>query len=155
MKAPVTLVLLCAVLAIAGCGGGSDGSDESTATAQKTKPNVNVPEGPPPKKLVVDDIEEGSGTAAEAYDVLTVEYVGVNYKTGQEFDSSWSRGEPFTFNLGAREVIRGWDRGLMGMKVGGRRELVIPPDLGYGETGTKSVPPNETLVFVVDLLSVE
>jgi len=155
VKASIPIIVLCAVLAFAGCGGDSGSSDESTATAKKTKPDVSVPKGPPPKKLVVKDLEEGSGAAAEAYDVVTVQYVGVNYKTGQEFDSSWSRGEPFTFNLGTREVIRGWDQGVTGMKIGGRRELIVPPALGYGETGTGSIPPNETLVFVVDLLSIE
>lgn len=144
-------------LLLAGCGssGGSDSSAESTATAKKTKPDVTVPEGAPPKKLVTGEIEEGTGATAEAGDRVTVQYVGVNYKSGQEFDSSWSRNEPFSFALGAGEVIEGWDEGVAGMKVGGRRELIIPPDLGYGETGAGSIPPNETLVFVVDLLDVE
>ncbi len=156
MKALVSILALCALLAFAGCGGSdSSSSTESTAVTKKTKPDVSVPKGPPPKKLVVKEIEEGTGATAKAYDVVTVQYVGVNYKSGAEFDSSWSRQEPFTFNLGAREVIRGWDQGIAGMKVGGRRELIVPPDLGYGETGTGSIPPNETLVFVVDLLSIE
>lgn len=155
MKGPISLAALCAVLALVGCGGGSSGADESTATAEKTKPKVVVPKAPPPKKLVVKDLEEGTGAEAKAYDVVAVQYVGVDYKTGQEFDSSWSRGEPFSFNLGGEEVIRGWDQGLRGMKVGGRRELIIPPDLAYGEAGTGSIPPNETLVFVVDLVSIQ
>lgn len=154
MKGSIPLVALCTVVALAGCGGGSDGGGESTAAVEKTKPKVTVPKGPPPKKLVVKDHEEGSGAEAKAYDVVTVQYVGVDYKTGREFDSSWSRGEPFSFNLGGEEVIKGWDRGLMGMKVGGRRELIIPPALAYGEAGTGSIPPNETLVFVVDLVSI-
>jgi len=153
MKRSILLLALCVAVALAGCGCGSGGSDESTATAQKTKPEVVVPKGPPPKKLVVKDLEEGTGAEAKAYDLVTVQYVGVNYKSGREFDSSWSRGEPFGFNLGAGEVIKGWDRGLMGMKVGGRRELIIPPALAYGEASTGSIPPNETLVFVVDLVS--
>ncbi len=153
MKALSSTLVLCALLALAGCGEDSDG--ESTTSSEKTKPNVVTPKGAPPKKLVIKDIEEGAGETAKAYDVATVQYVGVNYKSGEEFDSSWSRGQPFTFNLGAREVIRGWDRGVAGMKVGGRRELIVPPQLGYGETGTGSIPPNETLVFVVDLLALE
>jgi peptidylprolyl isomerase len=155
MKGPIPLVALCAVVALAGCGGGSGGSDESTATVEKTKPKVVVPKGPPPKKLVVKDLEEGSGAEAKAYDLITVQYVGVDYKSGREFDSSWSGGEPFSFTLGGDEVIKGWDRGLKGMKVGGRRELIIPPALAYGEAGTGSIPPNETLVFVVDLVSIQ
>jgi peptidylprolyl isomerase len=156
VKTLVSILALCALLAVAGCGGSdSNSSTESTAVAKKIKPDVSVPKGPPPKKLVVKEIEEGTGAAAKAYDVVTVQYVGVNYKSGEEFDSSWSRQEPFTFNLGTHEVIRGWDQGLVGMRVGGRRELIVPPDLGYGATGTGSIPPNETLVFVVDLLSIE
>ena len=144
----------CIALAIIGCGSDSSSSTESTVV-EKSKPDVTVPKGPPPQKLVVKEIEEGTGATAEAGDRVTVQYVGVNYKTGQEFDSSWSRSEPFSFNLGAGEVIKGWDRGVAGMKVGGRRELIIPPGLGYGEAGSGSIPPNETLVFVVDLLAVE
>lgn len=154
MKATISMLVLCALLVLPGCGGSSD-SAESTATTKMTEPKVVVPKGPPPKKLVVRELVEGSGAEAKPYDVITVQYVGVNYKSGEEFDSSWSRGEPFTFNLGGGEVIKGWDQGLEGMKVGGRRELIIPPDLGYGETSTGSIPPNETLVFVIDLLSIE
>lgn len=154
MKGSISPIALCAVVALAGCGGGSSSADESTSTAEKTKPRVVVPKGPPPEHLVVKDLEEGTGAEAKAYDLVTVQYVGVDYKTGQEFDSSWSREEPFSFNLGGGEVIRGWDRGLTGMKVGGRRELITPPALAYGETGSGSIPPNETLVFVVDLVSI-
>jgi peptidylprolyl isomerase len=110
----------------------------------------------PPKKLEIEDLEEGSGAEAKAGDLVTVQYVGVNYKNGEEFDASWNGGEPFTFPLGAGEVIAGWDQGVQGMKVGGRRELVIPPSLGYGATGSPpAIPPNEALIFVVDLLAVE
>ncbi|MFI5026102.1 MAG: FKBP-type peptidyl-prolyl cis-trans isomerase [Solirubrobacterales bacterium] len=115
-----------------------------------------MPNGAPPKQLVVEEIEEGTGAVAKAGDVVTVQYVGVNYENGKEFDSSWSRSEPFTFNLGAGEVIPGWDQGITGMKVGGRRELIIPPELAYGESGRPpSIGPNETLVFVVDLTAIE
>jgi peptidylprolyl isomerase len=163
------IVLLSAMLAIAGCGGGgssgsstestessSSTSAESPSGSKKTKPKVTVPTGAPPKKLVVKDIEKGSGPTAEAGDEVTVQYVGVNYKNGKEFDSSWSRNEPFPFQLGAGQVIPGWDQGVEGMKVGGRRELIIPPGLAYGATPpTPAIAPNETLVFVIDLLGVE
>jgi peptidylprolyl isomerase len=166
VKSLVSTLALCALLFLVGCGGGSDSSSttessatatESTTTAkEKTKPKVSVPKGKPPKKLVVRELEEGIGATAKAGDQVTVQYVGVNYKTGKEFDSSWSRNEPFAFSLGAGEVIPGWDKGVAGMKVGGRRELVIPPQLGYGEAGSPpAIPPNETLVFVIDLLAVE
>jgi peptidylprolyl isomerase len=156
----------CLALAVAGCGSdssstSSSSTEESTAPKEaeakkKTKPKVTVPNGAPPKKLEVKDLEEGTGAAAKAGDAVTVNYVGVNYKTGKEFDASWDRGEPFTFSLGAGEVIPGWDQGVAGMKVGGRRELIIPPSLGYGSAGAPpAIPPNETLVFVVDLEAVE
>ena len=119
--------------------------------AKKTKPKVAVPSGPPPKKLEIKELEEGSGPGAKAGDEVTVQYVGVNYKSGEEFDASWDRGEPFTFKLGEGLVIPGWEEGIEGMKAGGRRELIIPPQLGYGSEGAGTIPPNETLVFVVDL----
>ena len=97
-------------------------------------------------KLEIKDLKKGTGTEAKSGDEVTVQYVGVNYKTGEEFDSSWSRNEPFTFTLGAGEVIPGWDQGVDGMKVGGRRELIIPPELAYGAAGSPpAIPPNETL----------
>lgn len=157
-------------LLVAGCGSDSSTTSPSTAASteeaaapeeaesskQKTAPKVTVPKGAPPKSLVTKDLEEGAGATAKAGDAVSVNYVGVNYKTGKEFDASWSRGEPFTFTLGAGEVIPGWDQGVEGMKVGGRRELIIPPELGYGSTGSPPViPPNETLVFVVDLEAIE
>lgn len=132
------------------------GSGETESTAKKTKPKVTVPNGAPPKSLVVKDLEEGTGVEAKGGDVLKVNYVGVNYKTGKEFDSSWSRGEPIAFPLGENVVIPGWEKGFEGMKVGGRRELIIPPDLGYGAAGSPpTIPPNETLIFVLDLEAVE
>jgi len=167
MKALMLTIAVCAGLLVAGCGGGSDSSSsESTATGgettaaessggEKTKPKVTVPKGAPPKELEIEEIEEGSGAEAKSGDKVTVQYVGVDYENGQEFDSSWSRNEPFGFTLGAGEVIPGWDQGVEGMKVGGRRELIIPPELAYGEAGAPpAIGPNETLVFVIDLLEV-
>jgi peptidylprolyl isomerase len=120
------------------------------------KPKVTVPDGSAPKKLEEKEIVEGDGTEAKAGDEVTVQYVGVGYDTKKEFDSSWSRSEPFTFNLGAGEVIPGWDQGIAGMKVGGRRELTIPANLAYGPAGSPPViGPNETLIFVVDLVAVK
>ncbi len=119
------------------------------------KPKVTVPDGPAPKTLEVKEIVEGDGAEAKAGDEVTVQYVGVGYDSKEEFDSSWSRSEPFTFTLGAGEVIKGWDQGIAGMKVGGRRELTIPANLAYGPTGSPPViGPNETLIFVVDLVAV-
>ena len=125
-------------------------------TASKSKPKVTVPSGPPPKKLQIEDLKTGSGAAAKAGDTVSVHYVGVGYESGEEFDASWDRGEPFIFQLGAGMVIPGWDQGVEGMKVGGQRELIIPPELAYGEAGSPpAIGPNETLIFVIDLLAVE
>jgi FKBP-type peptidyl-prolyl cis-trans isomerase len=135
----------------------SGGRELSKAEASKiTKPKVTVPQGPPPKKLVKKDLKQGSGPAAKAGDEVTVQYVGVDYKNGKEFDSSWSRNEPFPFTLGSSSVIPGWEQGIEGMKLGGRRELIIPPELAYGPAGSPpAIGPNETLIFVVDLLAVK
>jgi len=120
-----------------------------------TKPVVQVPKGAPPAHLVTKDLVPGTGQAAAAGKTVTVNYVGVNYKTGKEFDSSWKNNQPFTAQLTPGSVIPGWVQGLTGMKVGGRRELIIPPNLAYGAKGSPpTIPPNSTLVFVVDLLSV-
>ena len=130
------------------------GDDESSPAP--TKPDVEVPDGPPPTQLEIDDITEGDGDEAKAGDTVTVEYVGVAYSTGQEFDSSWERPDPFSFQLGSGQVIPGWDKGIPGMKVGGRRELIIPPNLAYGRQGSPpDIGPNETLIFVVDLTEVQ
>ncbi|HEX6936036.1 MAG TPA: FKBP-type peptidyl-prolyl cis-trans isomerase [Actinomycetes bacterium] len=119
------------------------------------KPEIDFPDGPAPSDLQVIDLVEGDGTEAAPGRTAVVHYVGVAYSTGEEFDASWNRGEPFAFPLGAGNVIAGWDRGVVGMKVGGRRRLVIPPDLAYGERGAGAViAPGETLIFVVDLLDV-
>ncbi|MEA2150292.1 MAG: hypothetical protein QOD69_2122 [Solirubrobacteraceae bacterium] len=121
----------------------------------KTKPAIPKPSGKPPKTLVVKDIVRGKGKTAKAGDTLTVQYVGVDYKTGKQFDASWDSGQPFQFQLGAQMVIPGWDQGIAGMKVGGRRELIIPPDLAYGPQGQPpAIAPNATLVFVVDLVKI-
>jgi peptidylprolyl isomerase len=119
------------------------------------KPRVTVPSGAAPTTLVTKELIKGTGPEAKAGDPVTVNYVGVLYKDGKEFDSSWKRSEPFAFTLGKGQVIKGWDQGVAGMKVGGRRELIIPPELAYGKTGSPpTIPPNAPLVFVVDLLGV-
>ena len=118
------------------------------------KPEVDFPGGEPPADLQVTDVWEGDGAVAKAGDTVEVHYVGVAYSTGEEFDASWNRGEPLRFRLGVGQVIQGWDQGVQGMKVGGRRKLVIPPDLGYGSRGAgASIKPGETLIFVCDLVS--
>jgi peptidylprolyl isomerase len=118
------------------------------------KPEVDFPEGEPPMELEVTDIWEGDGKVASSGDTVRVHYVGVAYSTGEEFDASWDRGEPLSFRLGAGQVIAGWDQGVQGMKVGGRRQLVIPPDMAYGNRGAgNAIAPGETLIFVCDLVS--
>lgn len=119
------------------------------------KPSVTIPDGPPPAGLVVSDDLVGDGVEATPGATVTVHYVGVSWATGQQFDASWDRSEPFRFGLGAGQVIRGWDEGVAGMRVGGRRTLTIPPEMAYGSRGAGGViGPDETLVFVVDLLDV-
>ena len=145
-------VLVVTVVVILVARGGDDGSSSSTDTS--TKPQVAVPEGPPPDDLVSEDIVSGDGDTAQAGDQVSVQYVGVLYDDGSEFDTSWDSGEPFQFQLGSGQVIPGWDQGVEGMQVGGRRQLVIPPRLAYGAQGRPGIPPNSTLVFVIDLLSV-
>ncbi|MCW2605341.1 MAG: FKBP-type peptidyl-prolyl cis-trans isomerase [Frankiales bacterium] len=120
-----------------------------------TKPSVTVPDGPPPTDLVIDDLEVGTGDEAVAGKTCSMQYVGVSWSTGTQFDASWDRGQPFSFQLGAGRVIRGWDLGVAGMRVGGRRQLTIPAALGYGQQGAGSdIKPGETLIFVVDLVGV-
>jgi len=117
------------------------------------EPKVTVPTGPAPTKLVTKDLIVGTGAEAKAGQTVTVNYVGVLYKGGKEFDASWKRSEPFSFALGKGQVIPGWDQGVAGMKVGGRRELIIPSALAYGVKGSPpTIPANAPLVFVVDLL---
>lgn len=120
-----------------------------------SKPDVTIPDGPPPSELLLDDLTVGDGTEAVAGTTCTMQYVGHSWSSKQQFDASWDRGQPFTFQLGAGMVIGGWDQGVAGMKVGGRRRLTIPPHLGYGARGAGgAIGPNETLVFIVDLLGV-
>ncbi|MEU9851866.1 FKBP-type peptidyl-prolyl cis-trans isomerase [Streptomyces sp. NPDC047974] len=123
--------------------------------SEPAKPAVQVPDGDAPAELTVRDLVVGDGAEAKPGTVVRVHYVGVTFETGKEFDASWDRGEPFKFALGGGRVIKGWDRGVRGMKVGGRREIVVPPRLGYGkQSPSPSIPAGSTLVFVVDLLSV-
>jgi peptidylprolyl isomerase len=118
------------------------------------RPEIDFPGGEPPAELEITDIWEGTGAEANPGDVVRVHYVGVAYSTGEEFDASWNRGDPLQFELGAGHVIAGWDQGVQGMKVGGRRQLVIPPGLAYGDQGAgASIAPGETLIFVCDLVS--
>ncbi len=160
------LVVVVAVILIAqgGDGGGDQSADvgpdcsseSSISTDTSTKPKVEVPDGEPPDKLECIDVVVGDGATAEEGDQVTVQYVGVNYDDGKQFDASWDNGQPFPFQLGSGSVIPGWDQGVVGMKVGGRRELIIPPDLAYGAQGSPpAIKPNSTLAFVVDLLDVQ
>ncbi len=175
-RALAALAALLLVALLAGCGGsGSSGTisvgnentaDETLAKSGETaiastptsgplskEPKVTPPSGPPPTKLETKDLIVGTGKEAKAGDTVTVNYVGVLFNGGKEFDASWKRKEPFQFKLGQGQVIKGWDQGVIGMKVGGRRELVIPSELAYGKTGSPpTIPANAPLVFVVDLL---
>jgi peptidylprolyl isomerase len=179
-RAGVAAAALCAAAVIAGCGssgssstitvGNENSADNSLVTAGETKtaavttpttgelskePTVTPPSGPAPAKLETKELIVGTGTEAKAGDSVTVNYVGVLYKNGKKFNASWETGKPFTFTLGKGEVIKGWDQGIVGMKVGGRRELIIPAPLAYGAAGRPpAIPKNEALVFVVDLLGV-
>ena len=164
-------LLAVVAAALAGCGSSSKASgieqvpaEGATAAPVVTtpkpapaiakKPVVTIPTGPAPTTLVTKDLVTGTGQTAKAGDTVTVNYVGELYKNGKEFDSSWSRNQPFTAALSSGSLIRGWVQGIPGMKVGGRRELIIPANLAYGKTGSPpTIPPNSPLVFVVDLLS--
>ncbi len=172
---PRILLALFLLALTAGCGGGDDASGESAATPipvpqdpaadirriveglstdTSSKPEIAAPLGSPPAELEKRDIVRGNGPKAKRGDNLAMQYVGVSWSTGQQFDASWDRGkEPFTFDLGAGGVIPGWDEGLVGMREGGRRLLVIPAEKGYGAQGQPpDIGPNETLIFVVDLV---
>jgi peptidylprolyl isomerase len=167
----VTVLALAAAL-LASCGDDESGGpaadphepETDTSPAQveaqledtSTKPVIEKPTGAPPRKLLEEDVVKGKGRPAKPGDRVTVQYVGVAFSTGEEFDASWDRGQPFTFVLGAGDVIPGWDKGIVGMRRGGRRKLTIPPELAYGAQGSPpDIAPNETLVFIVDLLSIK
>ena len=174
MRTRISLIPLLVVAAavLAACGGSSKAPGVETAPsggatqasipttpkpppAIASKPTVTIPSGPAPTKLVTKDLVQGTGQTAKAGGTVTVNYVGVLYHTGKEFASSWASNQPFTTPLTSGSVIPGWVQGIPGMKVGGRRELIIPADLAYGKTGRPpTIPPNSPLVFVVDLLSV-
>ncbi len=162
----ISILSIFLALAFAACGGDDDSSadsgGETTSAANsaspaevgKTKPEVVV-SGGPVQTLEKNDLVVGTGKEAKAGDEITVEYVGVGQKTKKEFDTSWG-GEPLVFGLGSGLVITGWEEGIPGMKVGGRRELVIPGEMAYGPEGSPpEIGPNETLIFVVDMLAVE
>jgi peptidylprolyl isomerase len=159
------LLLLLALFAV-GCGGSGEADPVDTESASESlgqKPTVEVPAGEPPASLEVTVLVEGSGETVEPGDTVAMQYVGVAFDSGEEFDASWNRGEPFVFQVGAGQVIRGWDLGIGGdgadiapMQVGERRMLVIPPDLAYGDAGAGGViAPGATLVFVVDLVAIQ
>lgn len=120
--------------------------------SNRTKPEIDFPEGPAPERLVVEDIETGDGPEAGGESTVKVHYLGVEFDSGEEFDSSWSRGEPIEFPL--RALVKGWQEGIPGMRVGGRRKLVVPPQLAYGPAGGGHPLSGKTLVFVIDLLGV-
>lgn len=180
MRGRLTAMLAVAALGIGACG--DDGDDDaapppavpatpaqtepSTSTTGKAfdvdsikvsedmskKPTITKPSGDPPTELVTKDIVSGKGAAAKSGEQLSMHYLGALFEDGEQFEASWDAGEPFAFELGAGNVIPGWDEDIEGMKAGGRRLLVIPPDLAYGEAGQGGIPPNATLIFVVDLL---
>lgn len=177
MHRALLIVAACLALFAAACGDDSSTTAETSATTEeqsspptateekssaeeateeaerKTKPEVPVLKGEPPAKLLVKDIEEGTGPPAKAGDEVSVHYLGVDFKSGKPFEASWDVGEPIVFPLGSNAVIPGWEQGLVGMKVGGRRELIIPPELAYGSQRAGPIAPNSTLVFVVDLMA--
>jgi peptidylprolyl isomerase len=180
LAAPLAALALFA----AGCGDddsdtGSSGTNSSTTPAQTettetpqastgeapavsnakdltSKPQIETPAGDPPTSLIKEDLVVGKGPAVKKGQIAAMQYVGISWSTGKQFDASWDRGgQPFQFPLGQGQVISGWDEGIPGMKVGGRRILVIPPDQGYGAAGAPpDIAPNETLVFVVDLVGI-
>ena len=170
MKAFLLTLATSAVLAFAGCGDDDSSNDSAGQSAgagsaspletsgdasTRSKPKVVLPRGAAPKQLEKVDMIEGTGAEAKSGDEVTVHYVGVGLESGEEFDASWDRNEPFSFTLGGGEVIPGWDQGVVGMKVGGQRQLNIPSELAYGEAGRPpTIKPNEPLIFVIDLLEV-
>ena len=173
LRPVLILIAVVAVLGAAACGDDDDSSsgseqkenaEQSTETVPpeealkdtSTRPVIPKPTGSPPRKLVKEDIVKGKGPGAKPGDTVTVNYVGMNFSNGVEFDSSWDSGAPFPVQLGTGSVIAGWDKGLVGVKKHGRRKLVIPPEMGYGAEGyPPDIPPNETLVFVIDVVSID
>jgi peptidylprolyl isomerase len=181
-RSSLLIAMAWAALAFLGCGGGGASSsvnsggeavtnpastgvstteDKSSKVEKEsgitlTEPGIPKPAGPPPRHLVKKDLIPGFGAIAKKGDQVTINYVGSSFKTGKEFGTTWDREEPLTFTLGAGKVIAGWEQGIVGMEENGRRELIVPPDLAYGSAG---LPPkigkNETLVFLVDLVSVQ
>jgi peptidylprolyl isomerase len=136
-------------------GGGSSDDTSKADISVPNGPTIALPTGAPPTSLDVKDLKTGTGAPAKSGDQVSVQYIGVLYDNGSKFDSSYDHGQPFSFKLGGGQVIPGWDQGVTGMKVGGRRELIIPPDLAYGAQGQPpTIPPNATLVFVIDLVSI-
>jgi peptidylprolyl isomerase len=130
-------------------------TDSPFGEVKKAKPEIDFPGDNPPSELLVEDLEVGKGEEATAGRTISAHYVGVAWSTGEEFDASWNRGQPLTFQVGVGQVIQGWDQGLLGMKVGGRRKITIPPHLGYGDRGAGgAIKGGETLIFVVDLVDV-
>jgi peptidylprolyl isomerase len=183
-RRPLALLVLLALLASlafaacgddddSGSGGGSadtsqQGTDPPAAetgteteptpdlTDTSVKPVIDKPTGTPPRKLEKEDIVKGKGPGAKPGDTVVVNYVGVSFSTGEEFDASWDTGQTFPVQLGSGSVIQGWEEGLVGIKKGGRRKLIIPPELAYGAEGAPpSIGPNETLVFVIDALDIQ
>jgi peptidylprolyl isomerase len=182
---PPRLLRLVAVLAVvgalvpSGCGGDDEDSGASADTGQAAdsapssapeteteaapdltdttvKPVIEKPSGVPPRRLVKEDIVKGKGPGAKPGDTVVVHYVGVSFSSGEEFDASWDIGQPLPVELGAGDVIGGWEKGLVGIKAGGRRKLTIPPEQAYGAEGAPpSIAPNETLVFVIDALAIQ
>jgi peptidylprolyl isomerase len=130
-------------------------ADLSPAGTFGTRPTVTVPSGSPPSQLEAWDLIAGTGATAAAGETVNVQYDGYSWTNRKEFDASWNRGQALSFSLGVGQVIKGWDEGVAGMKVGGRREIIIPPRLAYGaQSPTSAIAPNDTLIFVVDLVSI-
>lgn len=174
MRLQLSMMVFCALALLAiGCGESAESTTstaaEPTATAPPAprgphpavtddidaKPVITVPEQPT-RRLFATDVVEGKGPEAKAGDIVTVDYIGVSQSTGGEFDGSWATGrEPITFQLGTGTVIPGWDQGIAGMKVGSRRLLTIPPELAYGSAGSSGIPPNDTLVFAIDMRDIQ
>lgn len=153
------LAAAVALLVLAGCrdGDGATSDGDGAATAETLElgepPDVEAPSGTPPGSLTVEELVEGDGAPATEGDVLTVHYIGMTW-SGNEFASSWDRGQPLTYEHGQGRWVEGWEAGIDGMRVGGRRRIVVPPELGYGQRGAPGIGAGETLVFVVDLLDV-